>query len=187
VAGLMDMRWTEDKIAHAIVGSCFPYRRYVAVPNVSWGLLPHEVDLAVLAPSGYLYEVEIKISVHDFNRDARKWKHKLAEKNGSHELIRGFYFAMPGDVYEKVRTKVPLGVGVITCGAYAIPTMAAKILRRPSDNPRGRRLTEAEQRQLLRLGYLRYWGRQDAAELIRGAVSALERGIAGAITEAARA
>lgn len=47
--------------------SHFDSRANLIVPNISWGMgLDHEIDLAIVNPkSGYMREVEIKISKSD--------------------------------------------------------------------------------------------------------------------------
>jgi len=93
----------------AVVG-LIGYRRQTIVPNVSWGLgFRHECDLVVLNPdSGYLAEIELKISVADFRADLKK--------NHSHDSIylRKLSYAMPEDVMEKVRADVPERAGIIS-------------------------------------------------------------------------
>jgi hypothetical protein len=171
------VKYTEEGIAFVLATKLFPWRRYVVVPNVSWGLLPHEADLVVLSKAGWLDEIEIKVSVSDFKRDAKKWKHRLAEVNGKPELVRGFYYAMPEPVYEKVRSSIPEGVGVI----LVVNTLWAKKHREAVPNASARKLTDDEAAQLLRLGYIRYWARQESITVIaQAATAALERHIAAA-------
>ena len=55
------------------------------MPNISWGLGVHEIDLFVVRPSGYAIEVEIKVSLSDFKADFNK-KH-----THSSPKIREFY------------------------------------------------------------------------------------------------
>lgn len=61
-------------------------------------------DLIASNMGAYLVIVEVKSSVADFRAD-KKW-HKYAE------FANKFYFAMAPDVYEKVKAKIPAGVGV---------------------------------------------------------------------------
>ena len=44
-------------------------RTDIVIPNLSWGLLNHEADLAIINKSGYLTEIEIKRSYQDLKKD----------------------------------------------------------------------------------------------------------------------
>lgn len=149
----------EHDIALALAYGPFPYRRYVCVPNLSWGLLPHEADFAAMAPSGFLYEVEIKISVADLKRDAAKRKHGRWHEQ---QLIRGFLYAMPLLIWEKVKDNPPIPdyAGVIVVNHAARTYDQTMRIRRPQLNRNARPLTAGEQRELGRLGTMRYWTRQ---------------------------
>lgn len=82
------------EVAFHIVGrnySPFNYRRnLVVVPNVSYGLLDYEADLLVCSKAGYLTEVEVKVSWHDWVIDAYKSKWEFRRAN-----IKYFYYAAP--------------------------------------------------------------------------------------------
>jgi hypothetical protein len=126
------------------------------VPNVDWGLLSHEADLVALAPSDYLYEVEIKISVADLKRDGEKWHHKLRGQNPGHEKVRAFWYAMPLPVWQKVAADPPL---LAYAGAITVDGSHCAVVRKPQLNHCARKLTNAERMQLGRLGTMRYWTR----------------------------
>lgn len=156
-------RWTEDSIAYALATRVFPWRQYVVVPNVDWGLLTHEADLVALSDSGWLSEIEIKISAADYRADASKPKHALAVSTPGHSpIINRFYYAMPDSVYEKI-APVPAGYG---CIVLTESGRAYKIIE--AERRHGtRKLTEEERMKLMRLGYHRYWTRaQKVARLI---------------------
>lgn len=146
---------SEDEIARLLVKRMFPYRRYVCVTNVDWGLLPHEADLVAMAPSGYLYEIEIKASLADLKRDLLKWRHRMSATQVC-EKLRGMYYAMPGDVWEKVKDAPPIPD---YAGAIAFAGDKAKVVRKAKLNRHARKLTTGERFQLARLGTMRYWSR----------------------------
>ena len=58
------------------VARWFDTRRFLVVPNVSWGLMPYECDLLAMASSRYLYEIEIKVSGADIKADLKKTNRK---------------------------------------------------------------------------------------------------------------
>ena len=134
----------------------FPYRRYLCVPNVSWGLdLSGEADLLALSDANYLTEIEIKISVADFRRDAGKSKHRQPFWPGRVDLVSAFYYAMPATMPSKIASDFPFErAGLITVNEYGIASVIQKAPARPC-----RKLTDAERAQLGRLGTMRYWTR----------------------------
>lgn len=175
------MKWTEDSIAYAVANSVFPWQRYVVVPNVSWGLLPHEADLVALSGADWLSEVEIKVTKGDFLADRDKWKHHLAKFNGMPEVISAFYYAMPTAVWEKCKPEdLPQGAGLILVGQrWSGDSQHARVAQKPADNASARKLRPDEREQLMRLGYMRYWCRQNAVERLLSAVHRDAERIAG--------
>lgn len=177
------MRWTADAVALAVANAIFNWRKFVVVPNVSWGLLPHEADLIAMTEAGYIYEVEIKVSKADFLADKDKWKHRLAESRGQHELIKDFYYAMPTQVWEKCKPEdLPTGAGLILVSRdeYDRSRDRAYVAQKPTSNASARKVRDDERLQLMRLGYMRYWCRQEAVErllsgVLRDAESAVVR------------
>jgi hypothetical protein len=151
-----------QQIAAALtsVGGPFPFQRYVCVPNVSWGLvgLPGEADLLALAPSGYLYEVEIKTSIADYKREAAKAKHRQQHIAPRPSIVRGFYFALPLSIAGKAMAlDVVPGAGYFAISddeyGFHCDNVRSASLRR------ARKLTIPERAQLMRLGVMRYWSR----------------------------
>jgi len=92
----------------------FNYRRYIIVPNLSWGFVSHECDMFLIKKSGYAVEVEIKRSVSDFRADFKKG-HNHKERNNK---ITEFYYAFPESIYEKCKDSVPEHAGIIVCRRY---------------------------------------------------------------------
>ena len=69
----MDTKLTINEILLSLHDyHAFNKRQDIFVPNLSWGLLNHEADLAIINKSGYLTEVEIKRSFADFMADFKK-------------------------------------------------------------------------------------------------------------------
>ena len=87
-----------------------------------------ETDLLIIQKSGAAWEIEIKVSVADFRREfiTKKEKHEAIVRGtyptwthriGHHYApvpIQQFYFAMPLEIYEKVKDQVPEYAGIIT-------------------------------------------------------------------------
>lgn len=129
------------------------YRRQTIVPNVSWGLgFRHECDLVVLNPdSGYLAEIELKISVSDFRADARK--------NHSHDsqYLRKLSYAMPDYVLEKVRAEIPERAGIISVSRNARNRLIARWDRQAKLNRNAVALPQDMRNHLYHLAAMRIW------------------------------
>lgn len=122
------------------------------MPNVSYGLNIHEVDLLVISHSGYATEVEIKISVADLKADLRKSHGHRSNK------IKYLYFAVPLELQEKALELIPERAGLIVI----IPNKYnndwyANIIKAPIVNKQARKLTEKELLKLGSLAAMRIW------------------------------
>lgn len=94
---MADAKLSVNEIMLLIVGNpvwC-NIRTDIVVPNLSWGLLNHEADLAIIRKSGYLTEIEIKRSYQDLKKDF--------DKNVFHkdDKVSDFYFCLPSSIKEK--------------------------------------------------------------------------------------
>lgn len=84
------------------------WRRYVIVPNISWGLhLGHECDLLCLSPDNKFLEVEIKISASDLRKDFKK-QHGHRSK-----YIGRLAYAVPSSLQTLAVELVPKSCGII--------------------------------------------------------------------------
>lgn len=129
------------------------FRKYLVVPNVYWGMgLNHECDLLAMSPSGYLYEIEIKVSKHDIKRD-------LEKRHGHYDSrIKGLWFAGPEDLHDDLMELVPDRAGVVVVR----PTKSGpKICRKPKLNMRAPAMSMKDMYRLARLGTIRYWSRRE--------------------------
>ena len=137
------------------VAKYFGTRQNIIVPNISWGLLSHEVDLLVVRKSGVAIEIEIKISLQDFKADFKKPHHHQERLN----RITEFYYAMPRQLYLKCKDLIPIDAGVITCERYVDYAKREEIQARTEKKAvrikNSRKLTTEEQFKLMRLGCMR--------------------------------
>jgi len=150
------------KIAEAVVRSVFPIPRHLCVPNVSWSLLPYEADLICVTQSGYMIEVETKISMADLKRDADKAKWRYRQ---FHELVSRFYYAVPMALFNHPRfmDHVRDGAGVI-----AVDRSNRGLIgwtKREALRTNARALTKDEQFALARVGTFRIWAPQQRHRL----------------------
>jgi len=124
---------TKD-IEIAVVSCIFPPRQFMVIPNASWGMqLQFEADLLVITKANWAYEVEIKTSLSDARADQKKSKSKIEYVDGlykriektKHEdgkpqnkYIKGFYYAFPECLYEKILPILPAYAGIIVVSRY---------------------------------------------------------------------
>ena len=122
-------------------------RPYLVVPNISWGLFLHECDLLVLTPSGYAWEVEIKISKADLIRDKKK-RHGHFNKK-----IKALYFAIPGYLLLH-KEHIPERAGILLINE----NKKCSLFRRPKFKKPYYRFSQKERYKVARLGAMRIWG-----------------------------
>lgn len=150
---------TEREIAMALTQplSLFDRRRYLCVPNVSWGMnLTHECDVLAVTAAGYAHEIEIKVTLFDLKRDAGKNHHH------SSSLIKCLWFAGPEKLGPALLEHAPPGSGVVVVVDEGTRPRC-HVLRIATPRPQHRRVTPHQRYQLARLGCIRYW---DARETI---------------------
>ncbi len=168
------MRPTEELMQATLASSLYDWRRYITVPNVSWGLGIDEADLIALSDSGWLTEIEIKISLADLRAEAKKYKYKRGQSRTASELIQKRYIAIPRDILRQkrrwleietdIKPLLPEGFWLIIVDiAERAVSSRARIEIPAPKNPRARMLDGGERLKLMRLGYLRFWARMEAA------------------------
>lgn len=124
----------------------FNPRVNMLIPRVSWGFGIHECDVLVITKSGYLYEVEIKISGSDLKKDAQK---PHAHKS---KIIKHLFFAIPFYL-EPLIEFIPSRAGVLS---FSKQCRLPKLLRSP-DTTSTYKVSKTELLQLYRLAALRVW------------------------------
>ena len=143
----------ENHIASA-VKEIFKTADFV-IPNVSWAFIEWEADLFVITKAGRINEVEIKVSIADFRADAKKDKWiKPSINKRFNETINCFYYAMPIEIYDKVKNEIPDFAGVIT---YNHENKVASIIKKAKINRAAKSATTDEKLKLARLLNFRYW------------------------------
>lgn len=151
--------------------------RLVAVPNTT-AIVGWEADLLLLHPSGWVWEVEIKVSVADFRREFRtkSRKHeilrvgqKTIESRGPYSKdytlrnkhVQKFFFAVPKDVFDKLKDEdFPEYAGVIVVDpAYADywGRLRPVIVRRAKNLPGVEKAGSSFRIRLLELAHSRLW------------------------------
>lgn len=91
----MDTRLSIKEIEEMIIRSEVSIRNEIAIPNLSWGMLPYEADIVVINKTGYMREYEIKRSFQDLKADFKKKCYHDAEQ------IYQFFYVLPFSIKEK--------------------------------------------------------------------------------------
>lgn len=128
------------------------YRRDEYVKYVK--IVDHECDLLGVTNSGYLTEIEIKISISDLRADFKK-KHS----HGG-DFIRNFYYAVPEYMLGKTLELIDKDAGIIVVSENEVgkrSSFNAKIYRKPKPNKKAKPLTDTMKAKLFRLGCIKYW------------------------------
>ena len=124
----------------------FSSRVNLIVPNVSFGFTWHECDLLIMSKSGYLTEVEIKVSTSDLKKD-------LLKRHGhKDDRIKYLYFAIPKKL-EKHIEYIPERAGIIVIDKKG----GVHKLRKPIRNKMAKPMSVEEMYKIARLGALRIW------------------------------
>ena len=91
----MDTKLTIQEIEEMIISNEVSLRNEIAIPNLSWGMLPYEADLVVINKTGYMREYEIKRSLQDLKADFKKKCYHDAEQ------VYQFFYVLPISIKEK--------------------------------------------------------------------------------------
>ena len=127
----------------------FGIRTHLIIPNVSWGFFIHECDLLIVSKSGYLTEVEIKISASDLKKDVEK---KHGHKD---DRIKNFYFAIPQKLHkDKYIEFIPENAGILIVNERGY----INVWRKPLINKNAKSISIDDELLLARLGTMRIWG-----------------------------
>lgn len=140
-----------QEVEYAVANHMNP-RMNIIVPNIYWGMgLSYEADLWCMSPSGYITEIEIKISKQDIKAEQKKsiYAHKS-------KYVKRFYYAIPEYLAEC--EYLPVNCGLITVTTY----LKCKIIRSARINKDAKKLTEEKKLKFLHLGCMRIWGLKES-------------------------
>ena len=138
------------------LASHFEWFRNLCFPNVY--MHGGEMDLCVVTPSGYVWEIEIKLTLSDWKADKNKYKWKpLNESN--RKYISRFYYAVPTELIDKAPAFVPPEAGLIEVYWSGSRGYKAKIIK-PSTYKRGKKITELSLKILMKKVFYKYWAKR---------------------------
>jgi len=158
-------RVTADMV-EIVVANHFNWRQNLIVPNVHWGLgLEYECDMVIVRPSGYVIEVEIKVTAADLRRDRnkRKWQFiNSANLYRTNQLFKLRYFAVPVELAGEINN-IPEGCGFIVADVLAEDGTVnrydgcCKIVKQSRVNKQALPISPAKWDNLQRLAAMRIW------------------------------
>jgi hypothetical protein len=153
--GYLPFRWTE-RYAQQVLAQYFDWFQNLVVPNVYEKHYGREADIFVLRKSGYLVEVEIKLTAADWQRDGTK---KSVVTRGRSMPISRLYYAVPENLIDSppawfgettgllvLHSREGKGHVRLSCEERRPAALLTKDKARPEDVT-----------QLLRAAYYRFW------------------------------
>ena len=159
-------RLTERDVQKILVQTKFDRLKNLVVPNCcrfTYG----EADLIVVRPSGWVDEVEVKVSKADFRRDfkTKNVKHGIMAGEYQRECgyeymtIRRFWFAMPHALAVELLEEVPDYAGLVGVSGTAAVTSSrsALTLTKAPVLPNAKKATREEIYQVVKNLSARYW------------------------------
>jgi hypothetical protein len=138
------------------IAEYYGYRENIVLPNLHWALSSkYEKDMVIIRPSGFAFEVEIKISKADLRADLKKGHGHFCN------MMRQLWFAIPDYMNtEECLALIPERAGVVvvdTSVAFATSGRCTTV-RRAKINRSARRLEYSEILKTAHLSAMRIWG-----------------------------
>ncbi len=131
------------------------YRIHSIVPNVYWGWgLRHEADMIAVNGSGYVTEIEIKVTKSDLVNDFKK------EHGHESKKIHRLVYAVPDNILESAMSVVPERFGIIAVKTIPTPggeRYSARWIRRCKYDKSKPHLSSNDLIKLLDLGCMWMW------------------------------
>jgi hypothetical protein len=111
-------------------------------------------DLAFVSKSGYVTEIEIKVSLSDWNadRDKQKW-------TKPRPYISRFFYAVPETLADKIPDWLPDHAGVLSVESGGIGYDRVRIIRE-AKRLKAEKLPQKQIDQFMRNCYYRFWRSQ---------------------------
>lgn len=139
----------------------FAWRKNIIIPNYQQGTTGYEADLLIVRPSGWVEEVEIKISLSDFKADFKNKarKHLILQDKASPRqpfIAKKFWFAVPGDIADKVMELLPPYAGLIVVDGFVTVRKPAPTLKH------AKKISPAKITHIYKCIYYRFWENKDS-------------------------
>lgn len=154
---------TASQIELALVDAVYPYRVWLVVPRVSWGLNMRECDLLALSGRGYAHAIEIKVTVSDLKREFKKRHYAIdahfPDRDHQRKWIKFRWFAVPYLMREKALQFVPEDCGILCIHEGLHLPRSQKVTRERLPKPNREALPWPYHKrfELARNGVIKYW------------------------------
>lgn len=106
------MEYSENKIQRLLRSKYLSTSKYI-IENIYFFKHNWESDMFILKTNGYVYEIEIKISISDFKADRKKDEKHNTLANGGLRPNK-FFYCLPKEIADKVEIPKYAGLIVVT-------------------------------------------------------------------------
>jgi len=131
-------------------------KNIITIPNVSYGFfIWGEADILTLTKSKYLIEGEIKTTLSDLKKDAKKKKWNVWLDRWKKDIKRHWYI-IPTEILERGIKFMRPDSGIMTYEKTEFE-FQIKIIRNATDNKAAEKLSNEKIIKLCRLISFRYW------------------------------
>lgn len=148
--------------AQLAIAQLFNYRTpNKAIPSCT--TFGWEMDVAVITPANYLYEIEIKRTLSDWKADEAKAKWKMSR----HQVVR-FYYAIPPHLLEKKPSFVSDDTGIIFLQKKDNENQAFRVyasIHKQAKRIGNTKISSERLQYMMNVFYHRYWNLRHDMEL----------------------
>lgn len=137
------------------------WKSNICIPNVLMYTYPgyYEADLIMISKSDYVTEVEIKVTIMDFQADFRKKRQHCSPE------VRRLYYAFPERIYKRNEAEIrplleEIGAGIILVTLTPNGLMPSIELE-PSKIRSNVKLTLERKMELMKLGCMKWFTRKE--------------------------
>lgn len=149
--------WTERE-AQDVLARSMDWAGRIMLPN--FHLAGGEMDMLYLTDSGYITEMEIKLSVQDWNADREKSKWKYDRFGNAHRaIVSRFYYVIPETLKDRIPEWVTPETGIILLKHFRHGPRRAVIFRE------AKRISNVKadpktMQKIMKAFYFRYWSQR---------------------------
>jgi len=142
--------WDEARIVTALVGRYW----FNNTVMVEWEVDGGRADFVIISKSGYLTEIEIKVTAADWKKDSKKIKWISALR----PHVARFFYCVPDFLVEKAPANLDDDVGILAVGSRRRPRGDWVSVRREAKRLKGaKKVSEETIRAIYKASYFRFW------------------------------
>lgn len=157
----MENKFTEGEVALCIAEGLGRHPFGLMLIQNSLRITRYEADLLLISSRGFLDEIEIKVSVADFNSEfknppeTKKRKHRMLEK-GIYTPVHRYFIAFPAEIYDKIdKELIPPYAGIII--VYNTSRRRALVVQKPKMFTKAEPLNQKQLFKIIQTTSDRYW------------------------------